>query len=248
VALVDEVSFEQMRSLLAGTLVRGTASRMRDLAGVVAGKTGTTNSAADVWFVGFTNDVTIGVWLGYDNDSRESRRTLGDDATGGQWAVPIFEEIVRASFASYKPKTNLRGPRAELAAQTVVVRTSSRTGDMVETGDLSELYRMDTRNRQPFQSQYRFVSRDEHLAALEAPASPDRTNPNQGWGAVSEEPGSPGRPLDLRPRPVQPKAPRPWWEIFFGAAEDDRDTQRARQRRYDPMFRYERPSDGTSNN
>ena len=66
----------------------------------------------DAWFVGFTNDVTVAVWVGYDNAAGK-RRTLGGDATGGHSAVPIFEPIIQAVWAQ---------PRAEDGARAAVAR------------------------------------------------------------------------------------------------------------------------------
>jgi membrane carboxypeptidase/penicillin-binding protein len=80
----------------------------------VAGKTGTTEDQNDAWFVGFTNEITIAVWVGYDN-AGESRRTLGDGATGAAVAAPIFESIVRAAWSYGFPKHALASPSAEAA-------------------------------------------------------------------------------------------------------------------------------------
>ena len=79
--------------MLQGVLARGTAHAISGLSPYVAGKTGTSDEENDAWFVGFTNDVTVAVWLGYDNATGK-RRTLGGGATGGGVAVPIFEPVV----------------------------------------------------------------------------------------------------------------------------------------------------------
>ena len=64
-------------------VARGTARAIAPLSPYVAGKTGTTEDAVDGWFVGFTNDVTIAVWVGYDNADRK-RRSLGSSETGAR--------------------------------------------------------------------------------------------------------------------------------------------------------------------
>lgn len=97
----DRVSFHQIRRILEGPLRRGTAVRIKDLAGVVGGKTGTSNSERDAWFAGFTNDITVVVWVGYD--SRKVESSLGGRFTGGRVALPIAEKILRGSFTAYKP-------------------------------------------------------------------------------------------------------------------------------------------------
>src|SRR5262249_29995453 len=64
---VDRAAFYQLKTMLQGVLARGTARSIGSLAPFVGGKTGTTDNENDAWFVGFTNDVTVVVWIGYDN-------------------------------------------------------------------------------------------------------------------------------------------------------------------------------------
>ena len=108
----DRVSFYQLKTMLQGVLQRGTAHSIANLAPYVAGKTGTTESENDGWFIGFTNDVTVAVWVGYDNADGK-RRTLGGGQTGASVAIPIFEPIIEAVWAQYAPKTPLNPPSAE---------------------------------------------------------------------------------------------------------------------------------------
>jgi len=79
-----------LTSLLEGVIQRGTATKARALGlqGTVAGKTGTTDGYRDAWFVGYTSDMVIGVWVGYD-DERPLR------LTGSQAALPIWMELAR---------------------------------------------------------------------------------------------------------------------------------------------------------
>ena len=84
--------------MLQGVVARGTARAIGGLSPYVAGKTGTTEDAVDGWFVGFTNDVTVAVWVGYDNGDGK-RRSLGGSATGARVALPIFEPIIQAIWA-----------------------------------------------------------------------------------------------------------------------------------------------------
>ena len=70
--------------MLQGVVARGTARAIGALSPYVAGKTGTTEDAVDGWFIGFTNDVTIAVWVGYDNGDGK-RRSLGSTETGRGW-------------------------------------------------------------------------------------------------------------------------------------------------------------------
>ncbi|MDC0940665.1 PBP1A family penicillin-binding protein, partial [Candidatus Pelagibacter sp.] len=79
----------QMTSILEGVVQRGTAKKLKDLNLNIAGKTGTTNKNTDTWFVGYTSNLLIGVYVGLDNPS-----TLGRYETGSKTALPIFKEFV----------------------------------------------------------------------------------------------------------------------------------------------------------
>jgi penicillin-binding protein 1A len=109
----DRAAFYQLRTMLEGTVARGTAASIRQHSGFIGGKTGTTDSENDAWFVGFTSDVTVAVWMGYDNTS--SKRTLGTGETGGKNAVPIAEQIIQATWQYHAPKMALSPPSAEIA-------------------------------------------------------------------------------------------------------------------------------------
>src|SRR5215470_17571839 len=105
----DRASFYQLRTMLQGVVERGTARSIRQLAPYVGGKTGTSDNENDAWFVGFTNDVTVAVWVGYDN-AEGKRRTLGPGQTGAKVALPIFTSIAEGVWSSYAPKTVLNPP------------------------------------------------------------------------------------------------------------------------------------------
>jgi membrane carboxypeptidase/penicillin-binding protein len=171
----DGVAFYQLKTILQGVLQRGTAARIAALAPYVAGKTGTTDGENDAWFVGFTNDVTVAVWVGYDNaDGR--RRTLGGGATGGTVAVPIFEPIIQAAWLHHAPRTVLRGPSPETRKHLVVQRIDARLGDPLDRtaqadrerererggGMLVEYLRRDASGRVA-DTQFRLVSRAESM-------------------------------------------------------------------------------------
>ncbi len=103
----DRVAFYQLRTILEGVVARGTAASLRHLSPYVGGKTGTTDNENDAWFASFTSDVTVIVWVGYDNHA--GKRTLGSGGTGGRTAAPIAEPIIEASWEHY-PKTPLPPP------------------------------------------------------------------------------------------------------------------------------------------
>ena len=91
--VMNAITAYQLTSMMEGVILRGSGSGV-DLPVPVAGKTGTTNDAKDVWFIGFTSNMVAGCYMGYDTP-----RTLGPGAFGGTLCVPIFqafmEEVVK---------------------------------------------------------------------------------------------------------------------------------------------------------
>ena len=79
----------QMTSILQGTVERGTAKKLRSLNVPLAGKTGTTNDNYDAWFIGYSSNLVIGVYIGHDNP-----KTLGKNETGSKAALPIFKDFI----------------------------------------------------------------------------------------------------------------------------------------------------------
>ena len=78
--VIDPMTAYQITSMMEGVVQRGTATTIREVGKPVAGKTGTTNDEKDVWFVGFSPDIAVGVYLGYDKP-----KPIGRGSTGGQW-------------------------------------------------------------------------------------------------------------------------------------------------------------------
>ena len=83
----------QMTSILEGVVQRGTAKKLKDLNLNIAGKTGTTNKNTDTWFIGFTSNVLVGVYVGADNPT-----PLGKYETGSKTALPIFKSFISDSI------------------------------------------------------------------------------------------------------------------------------------------------------
>ena len=84
----EETAF-QMTSILKGAVERGTAKKLKSLNVPLAGKTGTTNNNFDAWFIGFSSNLVIGVYIGFDNP-----KSLGKFETGSKAALPIFKHFV----------------------------------------------------------------------------------------------------------------------------------------------------------
>lgn len=92
---MDPQNAYEITAMLEGVVNFGTGRVVREMGvtGPVAGKTGTTNNNADVWFVGYTPTLVAGVWFGYDTPS-----PIGHDATGGRLAAPAWASIIRAGW------------------------------------------------------------------------------------------------------------------------------------------------------
>lgn len=88
--IVDPASAYQMVSMLEGVVQRGTGRRIAELGKTLGGKTGTTNDNLDTWFVGFSPDLAVGVFVGFDQP-----RTLGEKDTGSSVAAPIFKLFMK---------------------------------------------------------------------------------------------------------------------------------------------------------
>jgi membrane carboxypeptidase/penicillin-binding protein len=147
VSSVDQAAFYQLKTMMQGVLARGTAHSIADLAPYVAGKTGTTDDENDAWFVGFTNEVTVAVWVGYDNaDSK--RRTLGSGATGGGVAVPIFEPVILAVWNDIAPRTALAPPSPEAKRDLSCASVDADSGEVKRRGaTISECLRIDGKGK-----------------------------------------------------------------------------------------------------
>ncbi len=87
--VMSEQTAYQVTTILEGVIKRGTGKKLRDLQLNLAGKTGTTNENTDAWFIGFTSNLVIGVYVGMDNP-----KPLGKFETGSKAALPIFREFI----------------------------------------------------------------------------------------------------------------------------------------------------------
>jgi penicillin-binding protein 1A len=238
----DRVAFYQLKTMLQGVLARGTAVSLRALSPYVAGKTGTSDEENDAWFVGFTNDVTVVVWVGYDNADGK-RRTLGGGQTGAKVAIPIFQPIIQAAWTYHLPKTALNGPSADAKRQMVDLPIDLNSGDRVANGNRQafvEHFRLDRSGRFD-ETQYRLVPREDAYAAGRDGPWVDGDN-NGRWGRDDNDDQynpSPMPPQALAPRTQttnrrNPNAAPSWWN------DDERYPQ---PRRVDPDYFWgNRPS------
>ena len=89
----------QITSMLKGVIERGTGKGLKELKLELAGKTGTTNKNTDTWFIGFTSNLVVGVYIGYDNP-----RSLGKFETGSKTAMPVFKEFIKKTANTFNAR------------------------------------------------------------------------------------------------------------------------------------------------
>jgi penicillin-binding protein 1A len=167
---IDPAAFYQLKNMLQGVVARGTARSISRLSPFVAGKTGTSDEENDAWFIGFTNDVTVAVWLGYDNAGGK-RRTLGSGSTGGAVAVPIFEPIIEAAWGNVAQRRALAPPSPQAKQQLACTGLSEepqagRRRFRAAASANTECLRVDRRG-QIIDTKYRLVSREASGQARE---------------------------------------------------------------------------------
>ncbi len=102
--VLDPLSAYQIVSILEGVVERGTGRIVAEVGKPLAGKTGTTNDAKDVWFVGFSPDLAVGVYMGFDKP-----RSLGAKAQAAAYAAPMFRDFMKIALED-KPATPFRVP------------------------------------------------------------------------------------------------------------------------------------------
>ncbi len=122
--IADPASAYQIVSMLQGVVERGTGVRIKAVGKPLAGKTGTTNDSLDTWFVGFSPDLAVGVFVGFDEP-----KTLGPKETGSSVAAPIFRDFMAAALKD-QPAIPFRIP-----AGIRLVRVNHDTGRLAKPGD-----------------------------------------------------------------------------------------------------------------
>ena len=126
--VLDPMTAYQITSMMEGVVQRGTATVLRELGKPIAGKTGTTNDEKDAWFIGFSPEMVVGVYVGYDKP-----RHLGRGGTGGGLAAPIVRDFLKVALAD-RPAVPFRVP-----ANIKLIRVNPRTGMRAGPGEASIL-------------------------------------------------------------------------------------------------------------
>ena len=124
--VLDTMTAYQITSMLEGVVQAGTATVLKEVGKPIAGKTGTTNEAKDAWFVGFSPDLAVAIYMGYDKPRPLGK---GNAATGGHLAAPIAKDFMKLALAD-KPATPFKIP-----AGIKLVRVDAKTGLRAGPGD-----------------------------------------------------------------------------------------------------------------
>lgn len=122
--VLDAMTAYQITSMMEGVVQAGTATALKEVGKPIAGKTGTTNDEKDAWFVGFSPDLVVGIYMGYDKP-----RNLGRKATGGALAAPIARDFMKLALVD-KAAIPFRVP-----AGIKLIRVDSKTGMRAGPGD-----------------------------------------------------------------------------------------------------------------
>ena len=122
--------------MLEGAVKRGTGKNLRDLNLDLAGKTGTTNKNTDTWFIGFTSNLVVGVYVGFDEP-----KSLGKYETGAKTALPIFKSFIKKTIS----KDNARPFKVSKDLKMMVI--DAKTGQKANYGSsdtIIEAYKNNT--------------------------------------------------------------------------------------------------------
>ena len=144
----------QITSILEGVVKRGTGKKLKKLKLNLAGKTGTTNENTDAWFIGFTSNLVVGVYVGMDNPS-----PLGKFETGSKTALPIFENFVKRAVKKIDARPfkvsdgitmmvvdSLSGEKAKFSSKDTLIEAYKSTNIVNGKVLYSNKNRLDTNN------------------------------------------------------------------------------------------------------
>jgi penicillin-binding protein 1A len=179
--VLDPATAYQMVSILQGVVERGTGSAVQAVGKPLAGKTGTTNDYQDNWFVGFSPDLAVALYIGFDQP-----RTLGNLESGGRNAAPVFRDFMKAALAD-KPGTPFRIPSG-----VRLVRVDAETGKPARPGDRKVIWEAFKPGTEPSLGDGMVVS---GIGASEedapAPATMPAGSPLGGIGIAPARPAAP---------------------------------------------------------
>jgi penicillin-binding protein 1A len=181
--IVDPHTAYQMTSILEGVVQRGTATVLKSLNRPIAGKTGTTNEEKDVWFIGYTPDMVVGVFVGYDTP-----KPLGKGNTGGAIAAPIFGDFMKEALGDTPPAPFRAPPGIKMA------RVNLKTGLRASADDKDAINEFFKPNEEPDDA-YSVVG----IASTASEAASAGSGPPIPGAGGSSSPNGGGPPPPRRP-------------------------------------------------
>ena len=181
-------------NVMKGVIQRGTGARARVLDRPLAGKTGTTDDATDLWFVGFSPSLVAGVWIGYD-----VKRSLGSAETGGRLALPIWVQFMQKALPDSKDED------FPVPENVVAVLVDHQTGLRAYPGDPDTIMEYFIKGAEPKAARADGPARTRDATeTVPTPVEP----PDRAAAPMADAPLPPETSLVL-PRPGQPMPPTP---------------------------------------
>jgi len=201
--LVDPMTAYQMVHILEGVIERGTGRSIAVVGKPLAGKTGTSNDSKDTWFVGFSPDLAVSVFVGFDEPT-----TLGGHETGASAAAPVFRDFMMEALKD-KPATPFRVPPG-----IRLVRVNPATGRPAQEGEGNVIYEAFKPGTGPAGGEEQVLQNDAGLSGLNYGAmggvGPAEDQPGvvvTPPPGVSVEPGAAGPGVSVEMSPASTGAP-----------------------------------------
>lgn len=203
--LSDATAF-QISSVLEGVVQRGTARSLRTIGRPVAGKTGTTNNFVDAWFVGFSPDLVVGVFVGFDKP-----RSMGGGESGGAVAAPIFQHFMENALVQYDD-IPFRQP-STITLMPIDANTGLLAPARTDGGPMDQRYRVNGCDIDPVMEAFKIGTGPTTWACGGAaggasvvtygPVDAAETDPNAGLSMMERLRRIRGEEVVVSPEPVQ---------------------------------------------
>jgi penicillin-binding protein 1A len=201
--IADPLSCYQIVSILQGVVERGTGKIVASVGKPLAGKTGTTNDSDDTWFVGFSPDLAVGVFIGYDTP-----RSLGAHETGASVSAPVFRDFMAAALKN-KPAIPFRIPSG-----IHLVRVDAATGLPAHPGDKNVIFEAFKPGTEPTGDAttpaiaHGPISDDEDAASIGGPTPMEELPADSGTPVAADSPDASDAPVQPAAVPVAPPLPQ----------------------------------------
>ena len=148
----------QITSMLEGVIQRGTGKKLKKLKIDLAGKTGTTNKNTDTWFIGYTSNLVVGVYIGFDEP-----KSLGRYETGAKTAMPVFNYFIKKAIN----KSDARPFKVSKGIKLMVVDAKTgKKADYGSTDTIIEAFNIENLKKKPFEEDKNLNYKDSNYNIL----------------------------------------------------------------------------------